>query len=506
MSTSQRSLKIGRELLFSVLLTVLQFVPGPLLLPALVHAFTKDEYAAYSVMLNASFVLNHVMALGTATYIFRSAAQESVVDSSKVLKSTLILVLFSSTVITMLLFLATPALLGAFDMAAYQGEFHWLLIVSMLTAWLFVINFYQYGQQKINLYNISLFVRNTGWRYAIIALVVFGLPIDLMLVVRIWLFNLIIAIAIATRDLKFADIWRDKASLEIMRQAIKYSVPLIPYYVSAWALIIIVQYQLQYFSTTEEVANFSFGVSLLNIIVGFATVVPQVLRPYIFQHWRQEELTDNQVTTEATRAFKSAAFYEYSIKYTAIIFVLASMTMIAFAPELTVAMGGEKYLNTFPLLSLFSVIFFLRTVVTSIEQRLLSTGQSVTLSLDYLLVGGLLVVLGSLLTFWDKTAYGATLALCLVYLVLLYLVLRQVTRGLRIKWEILQIKPWVIWIGGCSVLLVFAFSMQLSFVYRGLVMLVGYLILLVMRRIFVTDDEISVAMDLLNRMINRLRR
>jgi O-antigen/teichoic acid export membrane protein len=395
------------------------------------------------------------------------------------------------------------ALLRLADMRSYRAEFGLMVLTAMLTAWLFVINFYYYGQQKVKLHNTVLFVRNSGWRFMLIAIVLLGIPLDLMLIVRVWLINLVLALALVFRDLDLDKLRKARASWSIMCQAVWFGVPLIPYHISTWALIIIIQYQLQIFSTVEEVANFSFGVSLLNIIVSFAVVIPQVLNPYIYQHWGQ---ADQPVERADEVSRPLPPLYEYSIKYTGVVFIMATVTLIAFAPEVTRLMGGEKYLNTFPLLTILAAAFFIQTLVSSIEQRLLSTGQNLTLSLDYLITGGILIVIGSLFVWWEKTAYGAACALLLSYVLLMVMVSRQVTQHLKIAWGIIQGRAWLAWMVGSIGLLLLARTAQLSTTARGLILLGEYAILAVGYRGFVTPPEVNLAQGLLRRVLNPVRK
>jgi len=507
MTTSLRSKKISRELLLSVVLTVFQFLPGPLLLPILARTFSKETYAAYSLLLNTNLVLNHVMVMGTSMFVFRSAAQERSPQAADALKSVLILVFVASLAITMVLQISLPLFLSPFDMQTYRVPFRLVVITSMLTAWLFVINFHHYGQQKVNLYSIVLFIRNSGWRYLLLAILILGFPLDLMLVAKLWLINLIVAMGVGLKGFEFRDLRDAKASLRTMSNALRFGVPLIPYYISAWALVIIIQYQLQLFSTAEKVADFSFGISLFNIVISFAVVIPQVLRPYIFESWKRtdEDATDDSVLT-SQHPKQSAALYEYSIKYSGIVFILATTALIAFAPEVTLLMGGEKYRGTFPLLIALAAVFFIRTIVTSVEQWLLSTGQSMKLSLDYLVASVTLIIVGSLLILLHESAYSAAISLLLTNILLMVVICQQVFREIAIKWEIIQAKAWLIWAAIFTALLLIALATELTLLVRGTVLFVAYAALVIRYRIFVTSEEITLADQLLQRFPTILRR
>ncbi len=328
-----------------------------------------------------------------------------------------------------------------------------------------------------------------------------------MLVAKLWLINLIVAIGVGLRGLEFRDLREAKASLRTMISALRFGVPLIPYYISTWALVIIIQYQLQLFSTTEKVADFSFGISLFNIVVSFAIVIPQVLRPYIFESWKRtdEDMTDDFVSI-SKKTKQSVALYEYSIKYSGIVFILATTALLAFAPEVTLLMGGEKYQGTFPLLIILAVVFFIRTMVTSVEQWLLSTGQSMKLSLDYLVASVALVIVGSLLILLGESAYSAAIALLLTNILLMTVICQQVFRELTIKWEIIQAKAWLIWATVFTVLLLLTLATELPMLVRGIVLLVAYTVLMLGHRVFVTPEEITLADRLLQRFTYNLRR
>lgn len=427
---------LSRQLVVSFGLTALQFAPTPFLIYALTRSLTKGEYGAYSALLSTILTLNHLFALGTGMYLFRAAATEDRNRAYQSLKNVALMVMPASLAIFLPFAANVSRIAAALGIQDDPRPVALALLVSLFTGWFFVVNFFHFGNRQIELYRIALFLRDAGWRVALIVLFFAGgVAIELSWVFWAMLGSLFLALALGLARLDLRAVVRQTVSGAVMREAAAYSLPLIPYYVGTWLPLSAALYLLARLGSPTELADLGFSIAVFNVVVMLAGTLSQTLMPYVFADWAGRG---------EGAATAPGSTFENSARLTLILAFVTLAGMQAVAPELFLLLGGPQYVEAARLAPVFVAVSLLRTTASLFEQRILAVGETAFLTVAYLTACLTLAAIGAI-SVPSLGALGAALALLGGYALLAIWIVRRGLRSLGVAWTSFGLERWALW-------------------------------------------------------------
>jgi O-antigen/teichoic acid export membrane protein len=328
--------RITKQLGVSYFFNILTFIFTPALIFLLTRTLSVKEFGVYSILSVTILVLFSFLEFGTSAFII---TKFSGFNYSKRSKSFFSILAFKIFVIVLLSFiLLIPAIympiLEYLRLTNYLVEFCWSWIIVMFSVVFFHFSFYLTAERKIEFCSFISFFYNCAW---IICLIIFYLifrSYNLRVIFGIWFVGVLISLLIILFYLRkeiFYFIHKIKGiSFSLLKQALSFSLPIIPITVSSWLLTIADRYMISYFKGAELVGIYSLSYSLVLITLTFSSVIWGVLYPHICKAWNDKK--NHQILLNA------------SLKYRLMIVIPAMVGLLVLRDQIITLVAGVDYL------------------------------------------------------------------------------------------------------------------------------------------------------------------
>ena len=186
-----------------------------------------------------------------------------------------------------------------------------------------------------------------------------------------------------------------KFSLNAIKQAFTFSIPILPYMVGYWIIMASNRFILNYITSPEKVAIFSLIYSLFTIIFTIAFTINNVLYPYISESFIKKKQVD--------------IFFNILLKYSLIIIIPLLIFFFVMGEAIIFMISGEKYLPGVALIPYLIIYPLLAFFVYYLSNHLLLRGKTKIMGFVFLLGAVVNIVLNfSLIPYFDY--FGAAIS------------------------------------------------------------------------------------------------
>lgn len=408
--------KIVKQVSLSTLIIGLGLATSVVRVIFLTRSLSVGDYGVLSLLLTTMMVLSYLLSLGTFQYVYKNTASGELpfLAVKSVMAGVGIISLLWILIGTLLALPLLKSNAFGFDLL----EWNLTLVASALSAILFVLIHYLYGQRQVVFYNFSLFLRGYAWLYLLIPLVLFlKFQLTVIWVLTSWVLLIAIALIQAIRRVGFSRLVETPMDMSWFRFSVKYGVPLLPFFLSVWGMLAISKYILVYICNSAQVALFSLGYTIFDMVYLVAVSVSQTLSPYIFADWKREQ--------------QGSVHFDAAMKYSILLAILLTMEALLLGREVIQILAGEAYADASGLIPLMMPLPLLRVLSANVQQRLMATDRTRQMGITY--VVGLLCTLVMGL-WWGRLwgVYGVTASLVFAQVVVWVMVARRVRGEIKI--------------------------------------------------------------------------
>jgi len=382
----------------------------------LTRSLSINDYGILSVLLTTMMVLSYLFSLGAFQYVYKETAASELHISA--LKSVIVGVWITSLFWTLVGTLLSPLLLKSGVLGFGLLEWELTLTASALSAILFVLIYFLYGQRQVVFYNLLLFLRGYAWLYILVPpVLLFKARLTVTWVAASWVMLIVIALFLAVRRIGFSHLKEAPIEISWFRCSIKYGAPLLPFFLSVWGMLAISKYILAYVCNNTQVALFSLAYTIFDMVYLVAVSISQALSPYVFADWKG----GNQ----------SSVHFDVALKYSTLLAILLTLEALLVGEQLIQLLAGEVYVSASAFMPFMAPLPLLHVLSANIEQRLMATNRTQQMGIIYVI--GLLctLVVGlSLGRVWE--VYGVIAALLFARIVLLAMMIWKVRGEIKI--------------------------------------------------------------------------
>lgn len=277
-----------------------------ILLYVLAQGFAPADYGAYALVMTTTSFGVFLLGLNLYSYVYRAAPGRPLVERIVMFKSTFVfeVALASAALVVFLASGALRPILEVLGAGAYTVEFvvGLLLLLALIAA--AEVQHYLWAKVDIERGNYLDLIAQALWVLPLFALWLVNGRVTLVQVLLCNLGGVLAAVAYGFSRTEFQE-WRvAKPDWDVIRSALRYSVPMIVPALSFYALKLADRYVLSYYDSLAEVGLYSFAYAFFNTIYAFtATVVLNVVLPHVIQAQNQQQLgRRNRLLVVATKA------------------------------------------------------------------------------------------------------------------------------------------------------------------------------------------------------------
>ncbi len=368
--------RITRQIGFSYASNILMFIITPLLVILLTRALTVAQYGIYSILAVTVNVAGVLLDLGLSQYIMSRLAGIHPVQRSRSFftLSTFLMVFLLIALAVVLLTPLQGIILSWLRIADYVPEFRIALAIILCITLIRLFTAYLTAKKHIILVNTVFLLNQSLW--AVLLLVAYAITrsITLLSVMVWWFVGVLITLLVCgwliRREFTHAhpmSTWKP----EVIYEGLLFSLPLLFFITSSWAIEVGNRYLLNSILGSEAVALFTLVYSLLGVVASFGTIVSQTFFPYIAAAWNQRK--------------NYRVYLNASIKYSLMVVIPAIVGFLAMRSQIVTLVSGEKYLeaaNVIPGLLLYPLLALLNYII---YQMLLLRRRTVLIGVAYVI-------------------------------------------------------------------------------------------------------------------------
>lgn len=304
------------------------------LLFVLARTFAPADYGAYSLIMTTATFGVFLLGLNLHSFVYRQVPGADLAARVRVFKSTFVFEVALATAIV-LVFLASGALgpvLGSLGARSYRLEFVIGLGLLLCLIAAAEVQHYLWAKLDIEHGNYLDVIAQSSWVLPLVILWLLNGRVSLNQVLLCNIGGVLVAIAYGFRHVEFSE-WRQvRPQWQVIRTAMRFSVPLIVPAISFYALKLADRYVLSYYDSLATVGLYSFAYAFFNTIYSFtATIVLNAVLPHVMQAQNRQEFDRrNRLLVAGTKASLVA-------------FTLASATFLAFSREVVQLFARPEY-------------------------------------------------------------------------------------------------------------------------------------------------------------------
>jgi O-antigen/teichoic acid export membrane protein len=327
---------------------------GIVLTPIYTTYLTRADYGIMSLAMMVSSMIGTVMILGqngSLVLYYRSTAVHAE-ERRELLFNVFWFVMLVGGVLTALGFLFGPHAAKSLT-GSNQVSFYPYLAIALLVAYIGVPQALQQSinraQRQAKLYTglqLATFAINTGFTLYFVVALRQGAYGSLKGTLVATIAMAPVGIYVCVRR------WTPKVSAAALKRSMRYGLPLVPHYFSAWVLTYIDRYLLLYLSNTAQVGLYSLAYNFSMILNLFCTAINQAWAPIYFDLAESEE---GRRTLPRLTTIYAAVVTVLAIGYTLLapdlLLLLANRNFHAAVPVVPVVAGGYFFFALYMVVS-----------------------------------------------------------------------------------------------------------------------------------------------------------
>jgi len=339
-----------------------------------------EEFGVLSLLLTLSAFLMYIFTLGSFQFLFKQVNASSE-ERRSAFWASLIITATIGLLSTLIAFIFSERLAEALNLQAYSRELQLTILATASTSIMMIFLFYHYGLGRNNFQNFLQFLRGSLWVILAILISFIVNPSLLQIFVVINL-SMCFILLISVPWKEMTDLFSHSIKKTSFKKAIKYCVPLLPYFAGVWGIPMIIRTQLNVYEGAANVAVFSVAYTLMEIVFMFISTITGTLSPYFF--------------AETDDSDKPKLLYNIMIKYSIICIVLIVPFIYITRFDLILILTSAKYLIAGEYIPILIFFPLLRVIIIIFEQVYLKESKTIFLGVVYtisLLIAFLLALL-----------------------------------------------------------------------------------------------------------------
>jgi len=481
--------KISKQIGVSYFIQGLSFFTNFFLFMILTRMLTKSDYGIYTILIATFAMLSRILLLGLHSFIIRDIAGRQFKEKKRRISIILNFVTITLAVFLFFSYAIKKSLLEYFRLSTHDLLFQIVILLVFLAVLMKLIASYLVANKKIIESRILSFLAIESWGLLIIFYGLYkrGLTINEVFYLRI-LVALLIFIASFVYLFK-NKVWKINLKTfdkKYIKNALKFSVPIMLVGAISWIITASDRYILGFFHGSVKVALYSYSYSLFSFVLTAGMIISSTLLPYIAEAW-------NKKMKE-----KANFLFNASIKYTLTLVLPAIFGLLVMKKEIATMISGTKYLSALPIIPILMFFPLIHLVNIIYQQALLLKNKTRVIGLIYL-IGLITNIILNFLLIPPFHFYGASIATILTYILMFGLFYRK-CRTL-IKLDNKYIRTWRIVLSTLLMSLLLYFTHPTVIYTKLLVICLGaafYFIILFSLGGFVKEE-----IDLLRKIIKR---
>lgn len=413
--------RITRQIGFSYASTLIVFLINPLLVFLLTRSLSVEHYGVYAVLAATVNVAGVLLDLGLSQYLMSQLAGAHPKQRARGFFSLLsFLVLFLIAVLSVVLF--TPlhgVLLGVLRISEYVSEFRAGLAIVLCITLVRFFTAYFAAQKRMVLVSLVFLMSQSLWVFVLLGYYALARSLSLLSVMTAWfagaLISLLVCGWLVRRD--FAMVRLRVLSPGVFVRSLLFSLPLLFFITSSWAMEIGDRYLLNSILGSKAVGLYTLVYSLLGVVASLGTVVSQTFFPYIAGAWNRHR--------------DYHAYLNAAVKYSLLIVLPALAGFLALQEQIVTLVSGEAYREAaeiIPALFLYPLFASLNYIL---YQVVLLQQRTVFIGFAYV-VGAVLNIALNLLLIPRFSMSGAALATVASYALVFAMLLFAAWRSVRL--------------------------------------------------------------------------
>lgn len=306
-----------RQIIQTTFYKIAIFTLRLLLIYMLAHQLTPEDFGAYSVIVTTYTFLLLVCGLGLSNYLSRVVPGQPVEKQIQVFKTTFLFEIGLTSALVILFIMSgllkpTMALIKISD---YENAFLIGLLLLIATMGSAEVTNYLWSKIKITHSNRTDFITQAIWVIPLLFLWSINTNLSVTHVLVINLCGVLLGICYGFSQVEFKAWLKTRFNLQILREGLAYSAPLIVPAISVTALRSGDRFILAYYQNLHDVGVYSFAFNFLNTLYTFSAVVifsnmmPHIVRSHNLNNieWRNKLLL-NAVLAASIAYIAGASF------------------------------------------------------------------------------------------------------------------------------------------------------------------------------------------------------
>ncbi|MCX6709517.1 MAG: oligosaccharide flippase family protein [Candidatus Woesearchaeota archaeon] len=365
--------KISGQTAFSMFFGVLSVIIMAVGMPVLTRGLSMADYGAYSIISVTVIILTVILDIGLPQYFLAKFAgmreeREKRVFSSLLFFNTAIIIAFSAIVLIPGI---NRAVLSFLRLSDYENEFRIGILIFVLGGIFRLFSSKMSADRRIERAGIAGFLYNSLWLVLIsLFFVIFG-KFTLINAMLIWLLGTFASAIFAVMSSRgFLPESTRTIDVDEIKKALKFTLPLLVVLACSWLIDSFSKYFLNYYSTKENVAIFSFAYGLVGALLTISTVITSTIFPHISEFWHKGK--------------NHNALFNAMLKYGLMVLIPASFGMVALREQIITLVAGGNYLPSAAIILILSPFPILNFLMTIDYYSLLIRGRTKTIAAAYL--------------------------------------------------------------------------------------------------------------------------
>lgn len=410
--------KILKQFSVSYFFVLLSFVSSPILIFLLTRTLSVEEYGIYAILAASISFLHSFFLLGFPYYIRTKIPG---LPEKKKLQSIFSIFIFEAVFLTIVLAVValTPLkdiFLNLLKIPVYGTEFIISLFIIGISI-LFTINeYFMRAERRIESASLINYTNTSIWVFLLLIFFFFTGTFNLLTVLSIWAIGVSLSFILSFFYLRKEITAFIKRSFSIskllLKQAIFFSLPLIPFTISSWIITVSDRYMINYYMDASNTGIYSLAYSLTTILLTFSGVISNVLYPYISKSWNEKK--------------NHHILFNAMLKYNLIILFPGMVGLFILRSQIISLVSGTRYLIGAPSIAILIPYPLFAAISMIYTNQLLLRNRTKLIATINIIAAGLNIILNMVLIPSHGIA-GAAMATVISYL-FLFIILFILTR------------------------------------------------------------------------------
>jgi len=420
-------LQIGRQIGVSYVTMILTSILGALSIFFLTRGLTVAEYGIYALLVSTAQICAVVFDLGLSQYILTKLPGQNIISRVKEFFSIYIFDILFYIIILIIYSVFENNILSLIKLTEYQFEFRLTMGIIFISSLLRYNSDLFAAEKRIGLKNMVVFLQKAMWVIFVIAFYIVFKELNIRTVITLWLLGVIVALFFCFTHMKkhFVIFFkRLDVKFKNIKKALVFSLPLVPFLIGSWLIIVSDRYILNHYWNSELVGIYTLAYSLLTIVFTLSVTISTVLYPYIAEAYNKAK--DHNL------------FFNTSLKYSLILVLPGTSLLFFMRKQIISLISGVEYLGGSIIITILFLYPILATLNTLFYQNMLLREKTKTI--------GVIFVIGAIinisLNFWlipKHGMIGAAIATLVSYIIISFVMYANCRKHLKLNHKFLKI-------------------------------------------------------------------